>query len=120
MDLTALHFLDEPIQAVYDAPPAREKTPHGPDGFVWKARTYRVTERLSEWRDYARRGRSARNMRPAHAQVAAQRGSLGVGCFYFRVHAESGQVFDLYYDRAPQDSDRRKGQWYLYREMTHV
>jgi hypothetical protein len=22
-----------------------------------------------------------------------------------------------FYDRAPQDADRRKGQWFLYREM---
>ena len=58
----------------------------------------------------------ARNMRPAHAAVAAERGSLGVGRFYFRV--DTGQVFDLYYDRAIKDVDDRLGHWFLYRELS--
>lgn len=120
MDFEALTFIDEPIEPLFDSLPTREKTPDCPDGFVWRELTYRVVERLSEWRDYTRRGRSARNMRPAHAQVAASRGSLGVGRFYFRVRVEAGRVFDLYYDRAPQDADHRKGRWYLYREMKHI
>jgi hypothetical protein len=56
-------------------------------------------------------------MRPAHAVVAAGRGSLNVGRFYFRVKVDSGQVFDLYYDRAMKNVDERKGQWFLYREL---
>jgi len=114
-----LHFLDQPIEPVFDQPPEREKTPSCPDGFVWQGRTFRVLELVSEWNDFTRRGRAARNMRPAHAQVAAGRGSLGVGRFYFRVRVDSGQYFDLYYDRAPQDAHRRKGQWLLYRELSH-
>lgn len=114
---TPIHFFDDPIQPVFDVPPAREKTPGCPDGFVWNGRTFRITEKLAEWVDFARRGRSARNMRPSHAAVASTRGSLGVGRFYFRVKVNSGQFFDLYYDRAPQDADRRKGQWFVYREL---
>ncbi len=116
-DLSPIHFLDEPIEVIFEQPPARKKTPDAPEGFIWKGRTYRVLELLSSWTDFTRRGRSARNMQPAHAEVAAQRGSLNVGRFFFRVRVDSGQIFDLYYDRAMQDLDRRKGQWFVYREM---
>jgi hypothetical protein len=40
-----------------------------------------------------------------------------VGRFYFRVRSETGQVFDLYYDRAIKDADDRLGHWFLYREV---
>jgi hypothetical protein len=30
---------------------------------------------------------------------------------------DTGQVFDLYYDRAIQDVDDRLGHWFLYREL---
>jgi hypothetical protein len=75
-----------------------------------------VVEKMAEWQDFSRRGRMARNMRPAHAEVAAGRGSLGVGRFYFRVRTTPGRVFDLYYDRAIKDVDDRLGHWFLYRE----
>ena len=120
MDLKSLHFLDESIEPVFDAPPARVKTPACPDGFIWSGKTYRVVELLSEWKDFTRRGRAARNMQPAHALVAAGRGSRGVGRFYFRVRVATDQVFDLYYDRAPSDANRTKGQWYLYRELARA
>ncbi len=113
----SIHFLDEPIEVIFDSPPAYEKTPPCPDRFIWAGKTYRVVERLSEWTDFARRGRSARNMRPAHAEVAAGRGSLNVGRFFFRVRIDTGQVFDLYYDRAMKNLDDRKGEWFIYREM---
>ena len=54
---------------------------------------------------------------PAHAAVAAERGSLNVGRFFFRVRVETGQLFDLYYDRAMKNVDERKGQWFVYREL---
>ena len=76
------------------------------------------TEMLREWHDYARRGRMARNMQPQHAAAASGRGSWGVGRDYFRVRVESGQVFDIYYDRAPKGSEARKGAWFLYREVS--
>ena len=116
-DLTPIHFYDDPIEVRFDTPPAREKTPDCPDGFDWEGKSYRIVETLSEWSDFTRRGRFARNMRPAHAAVAATRGSLNVGRFYFRVRVDSGQIFDLYYDRAMKNLDDRKGQWFLYREL---
>jgi hypothetical protein len=114
----ALHFLDQPIEVLFDTPPAREKTPDCPSGFIWEGRTYRVTEMLSSWSDFTRRGRAARNMQPSHAGVASSRGSLNVGRFYFRVRVDTGQVFDLYYDRAMKSVDERKGQWFVYRELS--
>ncbi len=112
-----MHFFDQPIEAVFDKPPALQKTPGCPDGFIWDHQTYRVVEKLSEWNDFSRRGRAARNMRPSHAMAAAGRGSLGIGRFYFRVKVNTAQIFDIYYDRAVQDADRRKGQWFVYREL---
>ena len=76
-----------------------------------------VVEMLREWHDYRRRGRMASNMRPAHAAVAEQRGSWGVGRDYFLVRTAGGRIFEIYYDRAPKNADRRKGAWFLYREM---
>ena len=122
-----VHFYDQPIEPIFDTPPAREKTPDCPNGFIWDEKTYRVIEMLSSWSDFTRRGKMARNMRPAHAAVASGRGSLNVGRFYFRVrvtlsssstagHPEN-QVFDIYYDRAMKNVDDRKGQWFIYREM---
>jgi hypothetical protein len=116
-NLQPIHFYDEPIQPIFDTPPVREKTPDCPNGFIWNDATYRVNEMLSAWSDFARRGKMARNMRPAHATVASSRGSLNVGRFYFRVRVETGQIFDIYYDRAMKNIDERKGQWFIYREL---
>jgi len=112
-----LHFLDQPIEVIFDTPPALEKSPGCPNGFIWDDKTYRVLEMLALWNDFARRGRMAQNMRPAHAAVASTRGSLNVGRFYFRVKVDTAQVFDIYYDRAMKNVDKRKGQWFVYREM---
>ena len=67
-----------------------------------------------------RRGRMANNMRPEHAELAAERGSWGVGRFFFRIRTDSGPIFDLYYDRAPKGTANRKGAWFLFREMAPV
>ena len=129
-----IHFLDQPIEVLFDTPPVREKTPDCPNGFIWEDKTYRVVEMLSSWSDFKRRGKMARNMRPEHAAVAASRGSLNVGRFYFRVRAvlssdspavelldnkgqSDEQIFDIYYDRAMKNVDERKGQWFVYREL---
>ena len=116
-EFTPIHFHDEPIEALFDTPPTYEKSPTCPNGFIWDEQTYRVTKSLSEWADFARRGKYARNMRPEHAVVASGRGSLNVGRFYFRVQVDTGQVFDIYYDRAMKSVDERKGQWFVYREL---
>jgi len=117
-EYTPIHFLDEKIEVLFQTPPPYEKTPNCPNGFVWDGKNYRIVETLSEWNDFTRRGRYARNMQPQHAAVASNRGSLNVGRFYFRVKVESGQIFDLYFDRAMKSVDERKGQWFLYRELT--
>jgi len=115
---TPLHFLDQPIEVIFDTPPVLEKSPDiSPNGFIWEGKTYHVVEMLSSWNDFKRRGRMAQNMQPAHAAVASTRGSLNVGRFYFRVKVDTGQVFDIYYDRAMKNVDERKGQWFVYREM---
>jgi hypothetical protein len=116
-EFTPIHFYDQPIEVVFDDPPVKEKSPPCPDGFTWESKIYTVKEVLSEWSDFTRRGKYARNMRPAHAAVASSRGSLNVGRFYFRVRVDTGQIFDLYYDRAMKSVDERKGQWFLYREL---
>ena len=124
-DLVPIHFYDHPIEPIFDTPPAREKSPDCPNGFIWEGSTYRVTDMLSSWTDFTRRGKMARNMRPVHAAVASSRGSLNVGRFYFRVRAVLSssstaghpQIFDIYYDRAMKNVDDRKGQWFIYREL---
>ncbi|NWF63439.1 MAG: hypothetical protein HXY38_03950 [Chloroflexi bacterium] len=116
-DFIPVHFYDERIEVRFDEPPVREKAPHCPNGFIWHKTTYVIIAALSEWTDFTRRGKMAKNMRPARAAAAATRGSLNVGRYYFRVKVHSGQVFDIYYDRAMQSVDDRKGQWFLYREL---
>lgn len=135
MEFTPLHFLDQPIEPIFDTPPALEKSPTCPNGFTWEGKTYRVLEMLSAWTDFKRRGRMARSMSPEHAASASNRGSLNVGRFYFRVRVsvvlpavvrsavqlpneqDTTQIFDVYYDRAMKNVDDRKGQWFVYREM---
>lgn len=112
-----IHFYDESIEVLFDVPPVHEKSPHCPNGFIWKGQSHRIIGSLSEWSDFTRRGKMANNMRPEHAAAASTRGSLNVGRFYFRVKVDSGQIFEIYYDRAMKGVDRRKGEWFLYREL---
>jgi hypothetical protein len=115
--LIPVRFIDERIQVGFDKPVLLEKKPDCPDRFTLQEQVYTVEEKLGEWVDTTRRGRMARNMSDAHLTAASRRGSWGVGRFYFRVRTHSGQIFDLYYDRAPKNADDRKGAWYLYREL---
>ena len=117
MDSQPLRFIGEPIEVQFDELPLLEKKPGCPDSFCWCDKSYQIVELVGEWHDYRRRGRMARNMKPARAKVASQRGSWGVGRDYFRVLCAGGRVFDLYYDRAPKDAADRKGSWFLYREI---
>ncbi len=117
MKLSPLRFIGQGIQVQFDREPTLAKRPGCPDRFVWQDRTHSIVEKLSEWHDYSRRGRMARNMRPERAAMASHRGSWGVGRDYFRVRTDTGRVFDLYYDRAPRNAGDRKGAWFLYREM---
>ncbi len=115
-----IHFYDEAVEVGFDVPPLYEKKPPCPDRFTWRGQVYPVREMLAEWVDYQRRGRMARNMQPQHAAVASNRGSWGVGRFHFRVRVDSGQIFELYYDRAPKDADDRKGRWVLVGEWIEM
>jgi len=112
-----LAFIGEPISVEFDEPPTLEKKPGCPNRFVWRDQTYRIAALLSQWTDFSRRGRAARNMQPQHAAVAEHRGSWGVGRYYFRVETDSARAFELYYDRAPKGSDQRKGAWFLVCEL---
>lgn len=117
MAFKPLCFIGQEIQVEFDKQPSLEKNPPAPDRFKWEGQTYQVESILSEWQDFGRRGRMARNMRPHNAAKARRRGSWGVGRFYFRVLTGSGRIFDLYYDRAPKNAGNRKGSWFLDREL---
>jgi len=112
-----IHFIGETIKAIFDSQPLLEKKPGCPAAFVWRENTYRIVEILSEWHDYGRRGRLARNMQPQHAARAASRGSWGVGQDYYRILTDCDRIFDIYFDRAPKSVTQRKGEWVLYREL---
>ena len=117
VDYKPLRFIQVPIEVGFDRPPILEKKPGCPDRFAWGEDQFEIVEMLAEWHNYHRRGRMARNMSPEHAAVAERRGSWGVGQDYYRVRTDCGRVFDLYYDRAPVDAGRRKGAWFLEREL---
>lgn len=116
-EFTPIHFYDENIEVHYDEPPHLEKAPHCPSAFIWNGQIFRIVAALAEWTDFSRRGKMAKNMRPAHALTAAARGSLNVGRYYFRVEVEDRRIFDIYYDRAMKSVEDRKGQWFVYREL---
>ncbi len=120
MDYKPIRFIGEAVQVHFDRPPVLEKKPGPPDQFTWQDESFVVKTILSEWHDYGRKGRMARNMQPGHAQRASRTGSWGVGQDYYRVLTDDGRVFDLYYDRASRGVDQRKGEWVLYRELERV
>jgi hypothetical protein len=120
MGITPIQFINEVVRVSFEHPPLLEKKPPAPEFFIWRHRSFTIAEVLSEWVDFGRRGRMARNMQPQHAALAASRGSWGVGVFYFRVRTHEGRIFDIYYDRAPKDVDRRKGEWFLYQELKEI
>ena len=117
MQYKPLHFIGEPIEVDFVTPLVFEKKPSCPDRFKWKDEWFNISTLISEWHDYTRRGRMSRNMQPQHASVASRRGSWGVGEFYFRVVTDNNRYFDIVYNRAPVNSDKRKGNWILYREL---
>ena len=122
METSTPRFVAEPIEAHFDQPPMLEKKPGCPDAFTWRGETYRVVEKLREWHDYKLRGKNEtfyiKERGSFRARAAERHGTWGVGRDYFRVRVESGRVFDIYYDRAPQGSKVRKGAWFLYREVS--
>lgn len=121
------HFISEPVSVGFSSPPAHEKKPHCPDRFYWRNGEWRIIACISEWKDFTRRGRMTKNTQPQHARIASERGSWGVGRFYFDVqafqegsHTPNGRTFRLYYDRAPEDAEDRSGLWILLAELTQA
>jgi hypothetical protein len=113
-----IRFIDDEVEVEFDRPPALSKKPGPPDRFRWDCEKFHISELVSAWSDYGRRGDMARNMAPAHLEAAQRRGSWGVGRFYFRVRTMEGRAFDLYYDRAPREAGDRAGLWVLWRELS--
>jgi hypothetical protein len=110
-------FIGEPITVEFDRQPLFSKRPHCPDRFIWNGETFSVTAVLEQWVDFGRRGRMAQNMQPEHAARAAEKGSWGVGRYFFRVQTSGGRAFEIYYDRAPRGSDHGEGQWFVRLEL---
>lgn len=107
MNFVYSQFIDEPVEVFFESPPALEKEPNCPAGFLWQGREFFIAQLVSTWRDFHRRGRMERNMQPAHSARARYKGSWGVGRFYFHVRTADDRLFELYYDRASQNSDRK-------------
>ena len=120
MSFKPISFISEAIEVLFDKQPIFEKKPPCPDGFNWQGNHYQVSELISEWKDFERRGRFSHNMRPVNIKKALRRGSIGVGRFYFRVMTDGGRIFELYYDRAAKNTDDRKGGWTLFRELEEI
>ena len=110
-------YIGEIITVEFDRPPLFSKRPHCPDRFVWRGEVHAIVEVLSQRVDFGRRGDMARNMQPEHAARATQRGSWGVGRYFFTVRTAEGRAFELYYDRAPKGSDHPEGTWFLRYEI---
>lgn len=111
------HFIAESITVTFINDPKFLKSPRYPDSFIWREEVFSITKCLSEWKDFTRKDKMARNMQPQHAQVAKQRGSWGVGRFYFEVQTSVDRKFRLVYDRAPKDVQHRNGSWILLAEL---
>ncbi len=121
MSTETTRFIGAAIQVIYDQPPVLEKRPGAPDGFVWEGKTVRVLAVLKEWHDYGLRGKSlnfyVKEQGSYRAKAAGRKGTWGVGRDYYRVRADTGEVFDLYYDRAPGGPGGRKGNWVLFQQV---
>ncbi|HOM67729.1 MAG TPA: DUF6504 family protein [Brevefilum fermentans] len=111
------NFFSEPITVHFSSPPAFIKKPPCPEKFTWRNNEFIITACLAEWTNFSRRGRMENNMQPEHAQTASQRGSWGVGRYYFDVRTANNRCFRVYYDRAPGDVANRAGAWILMAEL---
>lgn len=117
MEFDDTHYIGEIISVEFDRPPLFSKRPHCPDRFIWAGESFEIVELLGQRVDFGRRGRMSMNMQPAHAARAVQRGSWGVGRYYFTVLTAGGRRFEFYYDRAPMGSDHPEGAWFLRYEI---
>ncbi len=113
MQTVPFRLIDEPIEVTFETPPLLEKKPDAPISFTWRGTIYPIVEIIEEWEDYRRHGKMERNMVPGHLRYALRKGSWGVGRFFFRVRVQQGNIFEIYYDRAPNSADDRKGHWFI-------
>ncbi len=110
-------YIGEIITVGFDTPLVFTKKPDCPDEFSWRGKIFSITELLSEWQDFSRKGKYSRNMKDAHLQRANIKGSLGVGRFYFQVRTDESRVFDIYYDRSIKNTLETGGFWVLFQEL---
>ena len=115
-----MEFYVDEIEVRFDREPVVQKRPGLPAAFTWRGWEYVIVELLQEWHDYRKRGKTKmlyEKERGAYWVKSAQRrGSWGVGRDFYRVRTESGEIFDIYYDRAPQGGEKI-GQWILSRRL---
>ncbi len=110
-------YFGEIITVDFDKPMLFAKNPKCPDMFFWRGKEFHIAELLSQWQEFSRKGKYSHNMKDAHLQLAATRGSLGVGRFYFRVQTDDSRIFDIYYDRTIKNSIETGGFWVLFQEL---
>lgn len=115
-----MEFYADEIEVRFAQEPVLEKRPGPPSAFTWRGREYVVVELLKEWHDYRKRGKTKtlyeKERGSYWVKSGQRRGSWGVGRDYYRVRTASGEIFDVYYDRAPKGRDKI-GQWILSRRM---
>ena len=114
--LRPVQFYNEPIEVQMREGVFLGKTPQAPLRFFWQGVCWEVKEVLLEWKDYERRGKSSRNMRPSNALKAISRGSFGVGRFYYRLLCTDDRIFQIYFDRAAT----RGPAWFLNAEYAFI
>jgi hypothetical protein len=106
-------FICEPIEVEFEKVSGLLKKPGPPLRFVWREQSYTVAEILMEWMDYG--GSPVPNgRRPRYFIRSAQhQGSWGIGRQFYRVRAEEGGEFVIYYDRHPTAKGIDSG-WFMY------
>jgi hypothetical protein len=93
----APRFISEPIQVEATG------TIRQPQSFTWRGEQYRITEIILAWMDWGfPSGSSQKDWRSRRHRN------------YFRVRTESGEVFELYNERAAAGPTNA---WYLYQQL---
>lgn len=114
-----MEFYSEPITVEFAAEPLLEKKPGLPAAFTWRGKSYAIVKLLKEWHDYRKREKIqefySKKRGNAPEMKSGKRGSWGVGRDYYRVLTDSGEIFDIYYDRKPVR--QKKGEWVLLRRI---
>lgn len=111
-----MEFYSEPITVEFTAEPLLEKKPGLPAAFTWRGKPYKITKLLKEWHDYRERGKMKEFLSKKGPEMkSGKRGSWGVGRDYYRVLTDSGEIFDIYYDRRPVK--QKKGEWVLLKKV---